>query len=409
MAAPISEDVLKSLTEMFAQRLIQMTESVTQQMEERLEQRFEAWEKAHMPSRASGNNDHEMDAETMAPTAENTPGTTATTSGNGSTGTTVEHPRRPKHALPTPSKFDGRRSNWEAWRLEMENKLLVDGAAIGGPNEQFAYVFTLCTGNAAIMLATFARESRGAGHDGTYFLNYMESIYGDPNRQENASNRLRTMRQGKELFATFLPKFERVLAQAGGHKGWPDDVKISTLRGAIADDLRRVLVGNLFLPTKYHEFVAALFKISSQLAIEETHRKSASSRLPASQTMTTAPSQDIAEEMDWEPTRAAHVTTRRAQGYEAKRARWVDEKTYQERKDDGRCLRCGSSEHFIRNCHQRPPRRPTPEKQDGKRKKKERSVVNKAKKEKPYNTRDDKENGDESPTDGESSDESEKE
>ena len=52
----------------------------------------------------------------------------------------TERPRlRP--TLPDPPCFDGKRSNFPTWLLEIGNKLDTDGAAIGTHEAQFAYVY----------------------------------------------------------------------------------------------------------------------------------------------------------------------------------------------------------------------------------------------------------------------------
>lgn len=40
------------------------------------------------------------------------------------------------------------------------------------------------------------------------------------------------------------------------------------------------------------------------------------------------------------------------------RAEWVSEHTRRERRAKGKCLRCGSAEHFIRECYLRPAQQP---------------------------------------------------
>jgi hypothetical protein len=50
--------------------------------------------------------------------------------------------QRPRPRLPDPARFAGSSSEWLSWRTVMENKLAVDGEAIGSPQDQFAYVFS---------------------------------------------------------------------------------------------------------------------------------------------------------------------------------------------------------------------------------------------------------------------------
>ena len=56
--------------------------------------------------------------------------------------------------------------------------------------------------------------------------------------------------------------------------------------------------------------------------------------------------------MDWEP------STRRNKNTQQRRAKWIDDKEYQQRRSKGVCLRCGSAAHQIRTCPFLPARRP---------------------------------------------------
>ena len=65
------------------------------------------------------------------------------------------------------------------------------------------------------------------------FLNYLKEYYTDPDVNQRVLERLRRIRQGdNELFAAFLPRFERELMESDG-AAWPDYFKISYLKGAL--------------------------------------------------------------------------------------------------------------------------------------------------------------------------------
>ena len=44
--------------------------------------------------------------------------------------------------LPDISKFDGSRKGYPMWKVEADNKLRIDGAVIGTPQDQVAYLFS---------------------------------------------------------------------------------------------------------------------------------------------------------------------------------------------------------------------------------------------------------------------------
>jgi hypothetical protein len=97
--------------------------------------------------------------------------------------------RRPRSRLPDPVLFAGNAHDWPTWRITMENKLAVDGEAIGDAQDQFVYVFSRLEKLAWKNTGTFVKQRRHEG-DPDELLNYLEQIYGDPNAQARAARRL---------------------------------------------------------------------------------------------------------------------------------------------------------------------------------------------------------------------------
>ena len=83
------------------------------------------------------------------------------------------------------------------------------------------------------MVMSFYQNQLGC--DVATFVRHLDSVYIDPNAAACALNRLQAMKQGRESFATFLPKFEEIgenqLTMV------PDMVKIGYLRGALNTEM----------------------------------------------------------------------------------------------------------------------------------------------------------------------------
>ena len=109
--------------------------------------------------------------------------------GSPALGATERSRLRP--TLPDPPCFDGKRSNFPTWLLEIGNKLDTDGAAIGTHEAQFAYVYARLDSTPQKMAAAYVRQGgpRGA-KDPRAFLHYLQSCYGDPNAAKRALDRL---------------------------------------------------------------------------------------------------------------------------------------------------------------------------------------------------------------------------
>ncbi|KAK2728507.1 pol-like protein [Colletotrichum kahawae] len=95
-------------------------------------------------------------------------------------------------------------------------------------------------------MATFyAAGGPGGLYNPQEFLSYLDRTYKDSNVYDQAASTLRTLRQREDqALASFLPRFERILAEAGG-ADWPSRAKITLLEGALSVKLRKALIGHI--------------------------------------------------------------------------------------------------------------------------------------------------------------------
>lgn len=109
------------------------------------------------------------------------------------------------------------------------------------------------------------RGGRDATHNADEYLAYLNDCYGDPNAQARAVDRLRTMRQKTtDSFTTFLPRFEKELADSGGRE-WSDAVRINYLEGALNMRMQDRLVSCLTLLDNYPAYVRMLQTLGSKI------------------------------------------------------------------------------------------------------------------------------------------------
>jgi hypothetical protein len=231
--------------------------------------------------------------------------------------------------LPDISKFDGSRKGYPMWKVEADNKLRIDGAVLGTPQDQAAYLFSRMEAKAQLMVVSFYQNQLGC--DAATFVQHLDSVYIDPNAAARALNRLQAMKQGKESFATFLPKFEKELGESQLTMV-PDMVKIGYLRGALNSEMQRAMIGPVTY-IDYGTFVQALLAVGSQLDCLQYQKGRAT---PMATTSRTWPEGDA---MDWTPTIQVGKLQRRLTFKEQQRCR-----------QEGRCFLCLKRGHRANDC-----------------------------------------------------------
>ncbi|KAJ5571813.1 retrotransposon gag protein [Penicillium sp. DV-2018c] len=239
---------------------------------------------------------------------------------------------RPRPRLPDPPLFGGNVNDWPTWRITMENKLTVDGEAIGSRHAQFMYIFSRLEKLAWKNTGTFVKHRRSEGSP-EEILEYLERIYGDPNAQARAARKLHQMKQPDGVsFPRFLPRLEKEFADAGAIN-WHDQARRQILLGSLNKTMSAALM-NRGIPNTY-----------SELNGRKSTRRG-----------------KFTDEMDWEPTVSANKVRPRENRNRAtngKRAKWVAEEEITRRREEGLCLRCGEEDHFVSNCPYRPAERPS--------------------------------------------------
>ncbi|KAK4171223.1 hypothetical protein QBC36DRAFT_199796, partial [Triangularia setosa] len=174
-----------------------------------------------------------------------------------------------------------------------------------------------------------------------------------------------TVQGEKESFASFLPKFEKELADSGGAE-WSDAVKSNYLKRTINREMRTALAGQLNLPKFYPEFVNNLHNLGANL---DELRFYTARRKPQTKSRSLSPDHNApgpkhrptitaaaVDEMDWEPTKISQAIHRANKELKGKRAKWVDQSEIDRRKSEGRCLRCGRTGCKISKCPLLPAR-----------------------------------------------------
>lgn len=168
---------------------------------------------------------------------------------------------KPKASLPDPEKFNGQAHKFDTWLPSIRAKLQVDGQAIGNAIAQFYYVYLNLDSHVQAMVLPQLSQADETSYDYHTILDQLLRVYDNPNKVQEAEDKLYALKQGADSLHVYTAKFERVLYEARG-QDWPDVNKISTFRNGLNTTLRNRLAQQLNLPSKYSDFV----RIVQQLA-----------------------------------------------------------------------------------------------------------------------------------------------
>ncbi|KJZ70649.1 hypothetical protein HIM_09969 [Hirsutella minnesotensis 3608] len=243
--------------------------------------------------------------------------------------------------LPNPPKYDGLRKSYAAWARQMRDKLELDAHYYNG-NRELWYLINSCLGEKPqqVVATFYAAGGPGSAYDPQEFMRYLDRTYQDSNIQSRAAATLRTMRQrDDQTLASFLPRFEQALAEAGGAE-WPDNAKIVFLENAISKRLQESLV-TAVLPEDYQGWLARLQEIAGRL-----ERLQSGKYLPSTgRSFPELPKERVRERPEDSDGDVSMTDVNRT-GRESNGRRHLNQK----HKDKRRCFRCGRADHVIADC-----------------------------------------------------------
>jgi hypothetical protein len=145
-----------------------------------------------------------------------------------------------RHVLPPLREFNGSRTDYPIWRAALTAKLAVDGLRMGGPYGTIATIMFALKGHAERLCSpTIARLLSTPGSTAAEATAYLDKIFDDPQRQQNALKLWGKLSQGTTSFDVFYAEFERLLAEAGG-EAFDERVKISQLQDATNNEIVRL-------------------------------------------------------------------------------------------------------------------------------------------------------------------------
>ena len=222
----------------------------------------------------------------------------------------------------------------------------MDGlsGALGDSVAQFYYVYdrleSQVQSQVLPQLATAEQEQFWSYQS---ILDQLSRALDNPNKTQEAVDRLHRIDQASESIPNYIAKFERMLYEAKGHN-WDDDRKISAFRFGLNSTIKNRLAQQLELPSSYPQFLRAVQKLSSRSGtlgpLNPTHN-------PSSRPHTANAPPATARYGDPMDVSNIGINSIEVPGHFL-----FSEPTRQSYRDIGACLRCGSFDHWLKDCHE---------------------------------------------------------
>jgi len=253
---------------------------------------------------------------------------------------------KPKSSLPDPEKFNGQVHKFDTWLPSIKAKLRVDAQAIGDATAQFYYVYLNLESHVqAMVLPQLSQAEDNQTWSHTSILDQLSRVYSNPNKVQEAEDKLYSLKQGTDSLHAFIAKFERILYEAQGGD-WNDVNKIAAFRQGLNATIKNRLAQQLNLPRTYAKFIETVQQLAGR---SSTYEHQSSEKKPYHS------SKDDAMDMSTINTINAITSSPRSPSpHTNSRARSTSPAERQLRRKQGKCVRCGSDEHWVKDCDIQP-------------------------------------------------------
>lgn len=254
---------------------------------------------------------------------------------------------QPKPRLPDPKEFDGKTYRFDTWLPSIRAKLRVDGNAIGDSVAQFYYVYlNLEPSVQSTVLPQLAVAEASQSWDSETILSQLTRIYDNPNKTQEAGRKLLALKQGTDSIPYYIGKFETKLYEAAA-QNWPDAQKILVFRNGLSLAIQDRLDQQINLPSDYPGFLRVVQQLSSRYSAHTP----ASGQHSTPRTILQPPQRPPGDAMDLNTVSFNTIGISRPSGT---RARSISPVQRQSLRQEGKCVRCGSPNHWVAICPQEP-------------------------------------------------------
>lgn len=264
-------------------------------------------------------------------------------------GTTPPPPAEPTSSTrlserqPDPEKFDGSRSDLRRFTQQTYAKMTANADRYPTATSRLTYVAGRLTGKAYDLILPKTVFGVPGFTDYPQMLNYLENAFGDPDRVQNAQNRLYRLRQTHQDFSSYFSEFQRLALEGE----MPDGALTPLLFQGISRELQDML---LHSPAPSREFQAYANHLQMLDNRYRQHQQQIGRpREPWTAKRTTGSGTAESPRKD-RPASRGRSPPKRTPTPPGDRMDLSNQRRSNARYERGECFRCGSKDHMIRNC-----------------------------------------------------------
>ena len=254
--------------------------------------------------------------------------------------------------LPDPKEFDGTREDLRRFTQQIYGKLSANSDRFPTATSRLTYVAGRLSGRAYELILPKTAYGIPQFVDYPEMLNYLENAFGDPDRVQNAQNKLYQLKQKNQDFSMFFSEFQRLASEGN----MPEDALVPLLFQGISRELQDMLLHSPAPSREFRSYSNHLQTLDNRYRQHQQqvsrNRHTAQNR-PTSQLNYTAPTRAAVSLEPVKRNQSPHPEGDPMDLSSQRRRQFIPGT----RREKGQCFRCGSSQHLVARCPE-PDNRP---------------------------------------------------
>jgi hypothetical protein len=262
-------------------------------------------------------------------------------------------PPAPVHApdrsikIPDPPVFSKGRKEYRSFKAKLRAKLTGDSRLFRDEAHQVTYAVGFLTDEAYETVRPLVDEIRTVAE----LMSHLDATYEDPDQQGTAERELRTLKQGTIDFSAHYAKFQGIMAVLR----WEGSARHSALHNSLSQDLKETLARTIPQPDEsFAQYVAKVKVLEDQLRRLTAESKGkapaqSSGRAPRQSNYSPNPADSTGATPHKGPAPMDLSAQKRLEEKQANYTAWSAK---------GACTKCGSLDHWRRECPKNTTRRP---------------------------------------------------